>query len=121
MARLILERHEVVPEDILDVETILGELASNATRHAHSSTSYFQVRLEYQCDRVTLTVADFGQGLDRSALLPMGAARTDVDGTERFGGFGLHIVSRLADNVEFHASDPTGTTVIAEKRLKWAM
>lgn len=54
-------------------------------------------------------------------MLPMGAARTDVDGTERFGGFGLHIVSRLADNVEFHASDPTGTTVIAEKRLKWAM
>ncbi len=118
MARLLLERHGVAADDITDVEVILGELASNATLHARSSAGYFQVRFEYHVDRVTLSVADYGPGLDTASLPPVGSARADVDGTERFGGFGLHLVRSLADNVEFRTSHPTGTTVVAEKRLK---
>lgn len=118
IARLLLERHGVAADDVADVEVVLGELASNATRHARSSVGYFHVRLEYLGDRITLLVCDYGQGLDRTALPPVGSVRTDADGAERFGGFGLHLVSTLADNVEFHTSHPTGTTIIAEKRLK---
>ncbi len=118
MAKPILDSCHVASEDIGVIEFILVELGPNAVRHAHSAADYFKVCLEVHHDQVTVTVKDYGQGFDRSAVPPLGALRKDIDGQNRYSGFGLHLVGMLADIIEFHQMYPTGTTVVVEKRLQ---
>ncbi len=50
---------------------------------------------------------------------PPGTPRRGKDGQERIGGFGLPIVEKLADRLEFQRVDPQGMMVQAEKRLDY--
>lgn len=122
VARALLEHHLVDAENINDVETVLGELCSNVTRHARSEAGCYRVTLEHHQDHqhqdyLVLVVADQGSGFDPSQVPPVGEPREDVDGMPRYGGFGLHLVQTLADHVEIKPSQPKGTTVRTEKRL----
>ena len=117
--RGLLEYLKVFPEDIGDVETILGELVANVVRHAQSASGRFQVLLEYYADRVVITVVDAGEGFAFRDVPEVGSARSDGDGGERLGGFGLPLLDALSDLLEFSRTDPQGTTVRAEKRLRY--
>lgn len=117
MGRLLLEE-QAVPERVIDdIELVLGELCTNVIRHARSHAGQFQVALEYLSDRVVITVADRGQGFSTNDVPAPGSVRSDGCGRNRIGGFGLPIVERLSDKLDFRSADPQGTVVRVEKRL----
>jgi hypothetical protein len=66
-----------------------------------------------------ITVEDTGPGFSFKSVPAVGSVRSDTHGGERIGGFGLQLVEALADRVEFHRTDPHGTTVKAEKTLHY--
>jgi anti-sigma regulatory factor (Ser/Thr protein kinase) len=117
--RGLLEYLKVVKEDIGDVETIVTELVANVIRHAQSVDGRFQVLLEYYAERVVIVVVDAGQGFAFRDVPEIGSPRLDMDGGERLGGFGLPLLELMSDLLEFSRTDPHGTTVRAEKRLRY--
>ena len=116
----LLEDMGVIEQDIADIEFIVGELCTNVVRHAQTlDNGRFVVMLEYHADRVIVVVEDKGVGLPFKDVREVGSARLDLDGSERLGGFGLELVRKMADQIEFQRSDPHGTTVTAEKTLHY--
>jgi len=116
VSREMLSSFGVGPQDLDDIEFLVGELATNAARHAHSN--FYYVEIELLDDTAVVTVSDRGVGFQRGLVPPVGTFRPDASANGgRFGGWGLPLVEMLADNVEFLPSLPHGTTVRAEKRL----
>ncbi len=116
----LLEDMGVTQQDIGDIEFIVGELCTNVVRHAQTlKDGRFLVMLEYHADRIVVVVEDKGVGLPFKDVREAGSARLDLDGSERLGGFGLDLVRKMADHIEFQRSDPHGTTVMAEKLLHY--
>ena len=120
LSRSLMEDIQVIPADVDDVETIIGELCSNVVRHAHSQAGKYTVLLEYYQPRVVITVTDEGVGFDVKDVSAVGSARADLDGGRRLGGFGLVLLEGLADKIDFTETDPHGTTVRVEKKLHYA-
>lgn len=106
----------VVTEDIDELELMIGELATNAA--CHSQSGLFRVEVHLTGQRVTITVADTGKGFDHHAVASPGTARSDGEGGERIGGWGIPLVELLADEVTFSTTQPHGTTVCAVKSLR---
>lgn len=109
------------PRDVDDLELLIGELASNAARHARSP--HYRVDLELYDDLAVVTVTDAGSGFKREEVEEVGTERLDdgvgmdsFDG-ERFGGWGLPMVESLADSVEYLPANPHGTVVRASRRF----
>lgn len=48
-----------------------------------------------------------------------GTIRADFGGGERIGGYGMTLIQGLSDRLEFHRTDPHGTTVRAEKKVRY--
>lgn len=118
MGRTFLRELRVVEQDIDEVELIIGELCTNAIRHAHSDEHRFTLSLELATDHVVVCVMDRGPGFDPAAIAVVGAERADFDaGEKRIGGYGLHIVEQLTSRLEFHRLNAEGTMVRAEKQL----
>ena len=117
IGRTLLEHHQVIAQDIDDLEVVVGELCSNVTRHARSEAGSFQVILQHHDSHVVLEVVDQGGGFDPQGIPPVGEPREDEDGGLRHGGFGLHLVRTLTDRVDIERSASSGTTVRAEKRF----
>lgn len=118
VGRALLRHHGAEDQDIDDVETVVGELCSNVTRHGRSASGCYQVALEHEDDRIVIVVADQGEGFDPEHVAPVGADRTGSDGAIRHGGFGLSLVGALSDHVEFQPTQPHGMTVRAEKKMR---
>lgn len=117
LSRSALEFLQVTERTIDDIEFVIGELCGNVIMHAESLEGRFVVVLEYFAERVVVTVEDKGQGFSFADVPPPGTPRPGPDGQERIGGFGLPIVEKLADRLEFERVDPQGMKVQAEKRL----
>ncbi|MGI4791499.1 MAG: ATP-binding protein [Janthinobacterium lividum] len=116
IGRILLEHHHAPPQDIDDIELVVGELCSNASNHAcFGEADSYHVVIEHHDTHVLLVVEDQGQGFDPANLPPVGEPRPDANGGHRIGGFGLHLVKLLTDHVEIMPS-LIGTTVRAEKR-----
>lgn len=118
----LLESFGVAEGDRDDVEVLLGELATNAVMHA--GVDNFRVEVEFWDGWVAVVVSDEGRGFLDAGLPPPGTVRSMAPGMatpdgagERYGGWGLPLVYRLADRVEIRANQPKGTTVRAEKRV----
>jgi len=123
LGRTLLEHLQVVEKDVDDIELVVGELCTNVLRHAQSDKGRFRVLIEYHHDRVAVTVEDNGKGFsfrDVARSGEIGSERFDtLTGGDRFGGFGLHLVNSIADQLEFHRTDAHGATVRAEKQLHY--
>ncbi|MES2460224.1 MAG: ATP-binding protein [Armatimonadota bacterium] len=117
LSRTVLESMHVSPKDIDDLEYVIGELSTNAVRHAHDLT--YSIELELHPDRAVVIVTDKGKGFSFANVPPPGTMRVDESGGERMGGWGLPLVQMLADRVEFLPTSPHGTTVRAEKILRF--
>ncbi len=119
LSRCLLEDIKVSRDSIEDVELIVTELCSNVIRHAQSKETHFLVTLEYYKPQIVITVKDTGRGFSQEDILPVGAVRSDGDGGERFGGYGISLLEGLSDKVDFTETDPHGTTVRVEKNLHY--
>jgi anti-sigma regulatory factor (Ser/Thr protein kinase) len=117
LSRTLLEHLEVTVQDVDDIEYVIGELANNAVKHAGDAV--FTLELEFYADRAVMSVQDRGKGFTFAEVPPPGTARTDTDGQERVGGWGIPLIMSLADHVQFFRGDPHGTTVRAEKALHY--
>jgi len=116
-ARAALASCRVPASDAADIETILGELASNAAIHAQAGAD-FRVEIAATPEVAVVTVADQGVGFSREAVAPPGTARANAgEPLERIGGWGLPMVETLADEFEVAQNQPQGTRVRAVKRL----
>jgi len=119
LSRCLLEDIKVLRETIDDVELIVTELCSNVIRHAQSKNTHFLIALEYFKPQVVITVTDTGRGFSQADVPPVGTARPDTDGGERYGGYGMSLLEGLSDKVDFTETDPHGTTVRVEKKLRY--
>lgn len=119
LSRRLLDDMKVNTTTTDDVEVIVAELCSNVVRHAHSKETHFLVTLEYYKPQVVITVTDAGEGFAQGNVLPVGAVRSDGEGGERLGGWGLTLLEGLSDKLDFTATDPHGTTVRVEKNLHY--
>jgi len=117
MTRELMASYGADDQDIDDIETITGELASNAVCHSHDN--FYTLELSVAYSLATIIVRDSGVGFSTEQVPTPGTARwDDSDGKERIGGFGIPMVMKLADRVDFQQTLPHGTTVRAEKRLR---
>ena len=108
---------QVTAQVIDDIELVIGELCSNVTRHARSEKGCYRVEMEHHLGRFILAVVDEGQGFSSPRFAPMCTHSVAEDGTERYGGFGLHLVDSLTDVLEIKDNQPRGTTVRVEKSV----
>ncbi len=119
LSRCLLDDLKVDSVTTGDVETIVSELCSNVVRHAQSKETHFLVTLEYFKPQVVITVTDAGEGFSSGDVAATGTSRTDFDGGQRLGGWGLALLEGLSDKLDFMATDPHGTTVRVEKNLHY--
>lgn len=117
--RALLTEYNIIPENIADIETIIGELCSNVELHGRSESGIYRldVSVYHQC--VTLKVVDFGSGFDFTRVSdPMPLADVDliepVDG-ERYGGWGIPTIKALSGILVYAPTHPHGTTVWVRK------
>ena len=118
-ASSLLTSTGIAKPDVEDIELILGELASNVVMHAATGNGKgYRVEIECYSDRVRLAVMDNGSGFSLTNVPAPGMPRPEGGSeNERFGGWGLPLVFRLADQVEILSLLPRGTAVRVEKRL----
>jgi anti-sigma regulatory factor (Ser/Thr protein kinase) len=120
VSRDVLASYRVTQQDIDDIEVLIGELSTNAVRHARGG-EFYRIEVELADDVASVTVTDHGAGFVRSDVAPPGELRPDdFEGAQRIGGLGLPLVESLADTVQFLPNQPHGTVVRAEKRLRHA-
>ncbi len=119
LGRALLDFLQADPSDIDDIEILVGELCANVVRHAQSHDGKYQVTLEYFSDHVGIIVKDQGPGFQFKDVPLAGTQRADFGGGERIGGYGFHLIQSLSDRLEFYRTDPHGTTVCAEKKLRY--
>jgi anti-sigma regulatory factor (Ser/Thr protein kinase) len=110
----------VPPRAADEIETIVGELATNAVVHAPTELGYsVLIELDGDAEALVVTVSDHGAGFRRDAVPAPGTPRPDADGSkERLGGWGLPMVEMMADSVEIASNVPQGSTVKAVKFLR---
>ncbi len=108
----------VIPDEekskIDDLIIVLGELCANAIIHARTD---YQVTIEWDGSKVSITVEDNGTGFDPNQPVTPGFRFDESLMEDRFGGMGLFIVRSTTDRMEFLRHDHTGTCVRVEKNL----
>lgn len=87
------------------LQVAVGELATNAIKHAYEGQSGQPIRISVESreDRVVIHVEDFGKPFD-----PGGYRQPNLDEMNEHG-VGLYIVKRLADELSFDLARERGT------------
>jgi anti-sigma regulatory factor (Ser/Thr protein kinase) len=116
ISRDILCAFKVYPQDVDDIETLVGELATNAVCHAHGAA--FDVEITLSDHLATVKVSDSGVGFARDLVSAPGTPRLHEGDGERIGGWGIPMVEMLADRVDYQPNHPSGTIVRVEKMLQ---
>jgi anti-sigma regulatory factor (Ser/Thr protein kinase) len=93
--------------ELSDIETAVGEALANAAEHGRRAESQFEVRVRVERDMLVIEVQDDGAGFASPAL----ESRPAHDSPR---GFGIYLMRRLMDKVEFNAG---GTCVRLAKQL----
>jgi anti-sigma regulatory factor (Ser/Thr protein kinase) len=117
--RCLLDSMGVLKQDTDDLEAIIGELATNAVRHAKGGN--YQVTIEFCGDQVTIIVTDNGVGFMIDGIAEPGTLRPDELSAEenfRIGGFGLLLVRSLSDEVDISKKQPNGMIVRLHKTIR---
>lgn len=91
---------------------VLTEACTNAVLHAYDEPGE-RYLLELKCysDRLVVSVTDTGKGFDADTV------PNPLPG--QVGGYGVHLIRRLADTARFHRTlgDDSKNQVVAEMRL----
>lgn len=90
---------------VWELDLAVTEAVSNVIRHSYENRPDQEIRLSLAVDgeKLTVVVRDFGRCFHRSAYHP-----EDRD-PDRPGGYGVELIERLMDEVEWDASPAQGT------------
>jgi serine/threonine-protein kinase RsbW len=111
LSAVLLERLEVLPEDIDDAALLLTEMCANVVRHAYQGEECpYYVNIDYHPEHLLITVIDRGEGFERKSV--------PTPNPESEGGWGLWLVENLASSVEFQQNPEGGTRVQAKMNLR---
>jgi serine/threonine-protein kinase RsbW len=100
-------------QTVFAVQLALTETLSNVVRHAYRGEPGHRIRVEMAVDpaRVRLRVTDWGEPFDVETFEPVSL---DVP---REGGYGVHLIRTLMDEVAYDTSQ-TGVTVVNLVRMR---
>jgi serine/threonine-protein kinase RsbW len=113
--------------EIAKIEIAVDEACSNIVKHAYANDKEWswrhrdpQIRLELRTEegRLVIEINDHGQRFDFASYRP-----TDIDHRLREmnpGGYGIAIIRRFMDEVQYSSNDQTGNTLRLVKYLKKA-
>ena len=94
-------------EEAADIRLAAGEALSNAVEHGATTRSNgFSIRCEFEDSELTIEIRDNGSGFS-----PDADEATQVE--QRSRGFGIFLMRRLMDGVQFHRN---GTMVRLTRR-----
>lgn len=90
------------PERIEDLKTMVAEAAINAMEHGNKGRPDAKVTVSMDCqdDTINVTVMDEGDGIKK--FPPKPDIEKIIEDLESPIGFGLFLISQLADQVEFN-------------------
>jgi anti-sigma regulatory factor (Ser/Thr protein kinase)/anti-anti-sigma regulatory factor len=93
------------------------EACLNVIEHAYHSRpdEWIDLRVRYSPERFMIIIQDNGLSLEMKPLKPYDVH--EVVDERRSGGFGLHIISRAMDHVEYHPDAVNGNRLVMVKRL----
>ena len=90
------------PKDrIEDLKTVVGEASVNAMQHGNQGRSDAKVRVSLKCDDNTITVQVLDEGGGIDAFPPMPDIEKIINEEKLITGFGLFLMRKLTDQVEF--------------------
>lgn len=106
-----------IPEaEVEEIEIAASEAVSNIVRHAYSGckrTGGVRVKCAHQRNGFTVEVIDRGCGFDAPADHVVPEANYD-----REGGFGIILIKRLMDSVNYVSKPDHGTTIKMTKHVR---
>lgn len=108
------DRREVSQEDILAIQLICDELASNIFRHAYrEAPGSFEFSIDFDGDRCILEFVDSGPPFDPTEREP---PDTDAPIAEReLGGLGIFFVQRSSEDFEYERRDDSNVVRVTRK------
>jgi len=113
MVKSFLTQRGVAEEDVWDMEIAINEALTNVIRHTYSNDQIKPIKLSvfYDGQKVEVFIRDYGDHVDPNLLQPK-----PLD-PEREGGFGLYIIHRVFDSVEF-SNVSRGNLLVLKKKLR---
>ena len=106
------------PDAASQIELAVDEACTNAIKHAHSYNSEKTLELSVilREKRIEITIKDVGKGFDVTRV-----AKPDLEKymhEAKKGGFGIHLMRKLMDEVHFDFNPGKGNRVTLVKFLK---
>lgn len=102
------------PEAVWAIEMALTEALANVIAHAYDGdeSKPIQLCLELHADRCEIEIVDFGAPFDEATYTPPDLTEAQT------GGYGVHLIGELMDEVERTAIPDGGTRLRLVKR-RW--
>ncbi|WP_241240702.1 ATP-binding protein [Thermotoga sp. Ku-13t] len=113
IVKSFLMQHAVPEEDVWDLEIAVNEALTNVIRHTYRNEHDKIIKLSifWNEGEVEIFIRDYGEHVDPRSLKPK------PPDPEREGGFGLYIIHRVFDSVQF-LNVYRGNLLILKKRLR---
>lgn len=109
----IARRNGFTEVEAHELSLALNEACANAHAHAYGGRTdgRIDLRVEAGSDRVRLTIRDYGIAFDPKRYTPPELTEA------REGGYGVYLISKLMDKVEYQNTG-VGTCVVMDKRRR---
>ena len=100
--------HDFSPERIEDLKTVIAEAAINAMQHGNKwrPDTGVHILFDFFDDAIQISVSDEGEGIKE--VLPKPDIDRIVNQLDPPVGFGIYLILKLADEVEFNAASENG-------------
>lgn len=105
-------------KEIAKIKIAVYEACLNVIEHAYHSRpdEWIELRVRYSPERFMIIIIDHGLGFEMKPPKPYDVE--EVMDERRSGGFGMHIIRRAMDQVEYHADPINGNRLVMLKRLR---
>ncbi|MDQ3798737.1 MAG: ATP-binding protein [Acidobacteriota bacterium] len=110
----IARRHAFKPAAINQIKTALVEACINAAEHSHSPDRRIYQKISFEDDKIIITIANRGVKMPTEKVLE---SESRLEPTEGRRGWGLKLMRRLMDEVNFEQTDD-GTRISMVKFRK---
>lgn len=109
----------VSEKDIAKMKIAVYEACLNVIEHAYHSRpdEWIDIHVRYSPARFMIVIQDYGLGFEMKP--PKDYDVQEVIDTRRSGGFGLHIIRRAMDGVEYIPDTINGNRLVMMKRLSY--